>query len=104
MVSPADMPATPAEKPAPRSLPALVVEVEAEQSDAYDRRHSGAVKIFPSQVGHTFARIGVRHGDRRTETRLSPAALRLLAADFSARADLIDPPNQQAAPTAGTGA
>lgn len=91
--SPANMPATPATAgERPRSLPTLVIEIEPEESDAYERRHSGAVKVFPSQVGHTFARIGVRHGDRRTETRLSPAALRALAADFAARADLIDPP------------
>ena len=101
--SPADMPATPAEPPAPRFLPGLVVEIEAD-TDAYERRRATVVKVFPSQHVHGFVRLGIRHGDRKAEARLNPALLRQLAADFNARADLIDPPNQQAAPTAGTGA
>lgn len=102
--SPADMPAQPAELPRRSSRPALVIEIEAEYADAYDRRAGTVVvKVFPSQDVHGHVRLGIRQGDRKAEARLNPAALRQLAADLASRADLIDPPNQKAAPTATTG-
>jgi len=101
--SPFDMPgsARPEPPPAPHlaaappaappceDIPALIFEVNP-VTDAYDRRPSSALKVFATEPGHGFARLGVRYGDRRAEIHLRPHRLRALAADLLARADLID--------------
>jgi len=80
----------PADQPV-KSLPAVVIEVFPEHTDAYERRPGGAVKVFPFQHGHSFARLGVRTGGVKAETRLHAGGLRTLAAALLARADLLDP-------------
>lgn len=90
--------APPPEPAEARYLPHLDLVAPDAAGLAYDRAAPDVVRLFAVQAGWTVAKLGVRRGDRHLEVRLDPAALRALAADALAKADLLDgaPPELQA--------
>lgn len=75
---------------AARYLPHLDLVAPDRVALPYDHTGPDVVRLFAVQTGWATARLGVRRGERHLEVRLTPAALRALAADAVAKADLLD--------------